>query len=124
MKFIIFLQLEAKEILACVEAARPESDSKMKMLKKQIKFYSTAREFLIPMSIMLFLSIVQGASGVDTISYYALKIFRMAKISLDEYLMSIFLQVCKVGIIYTPIFSYFRKKSRQFREFCAGTSLT
>ena len=78
---------------ACVDSARPESGSRLAKLKEQLKFYSTTREFLIPMSIMLFLSVVQGSCGVDTISYYSLKIFRMANISVDEYLMSIFLQV-------------------------------
>jgi len=87
------IQVEAKELLACVEAARPESGSRCTQLKKQIEFYATTREFIIPMSIMLFLSIIQGACGCDTISYYSLTIFRKAKISLDEYLMSIFLQI-------------------------------
>ncbi len=45
------------------------------------------------MAILFALSFVQGSSGVDTLSYYSLKIFRHAKISMSPYLMSVFLQV-------------------------------
>ena len=100
LKIKIYLQVEAKELLACVEAARPESGSRCTQLKKQIEFYATTREFIIPMSIMLFLSIIQGACGCDTISYYSLTIFRKAKISIDEYLMFILLQVIKISFIH------------------------
>ena len=96
----IYTQVEAKELLVCVEAARPESGSRCTKLKKQLEFYATTREFIIPMSIMLFLSVIQGACGCDTISYYSLTIFRKAKISIDEYLMSILLQVIKISFIH------------------------
>ena len=62
-------------------------------IKAKMKYYCCAREFLIPMGILFALSCVQGSSGVDTLSYYSLKIFRHAKISLSPYFMSIFLQV-------------------------------
>ena len=74
---------------ACVGAETGETQN----LAKKVKYYVTAREFIIPMAIMLFLSVIQGSCGVDTISYYSLTIFRLAKISVDEYLMAILLQV-------------------------------
>lgn len=58
-----------------------------------MKYYFTAREFLTPLGIMLFLSVIQGACGCDTISYYSLKIFRMARVAMDEYVMAILLQL-------------------------------
>ena len=84
-----FLKVEAKELEACVGAETGETQN----LAKKVKYYVTAREFIIPMAIMLFLSVIQGSCGVDTISYYSLTIFRLAKISVDEYLMAILLQV-------------------------------
>ena len=79
-----------KELQACVNSS---STGNGKSLSRKMKYYFTAREFITPLGIMLFLSIVQGSCGVDTISYYSLKIFRLARISLDEYVMAILLQV-------------------------------
>lgn len=69
-------------------------------ISRKIKYYSTSKEFVMPLGIMLFLSVVQGSCGVDTISYYSLKIFRLAKVTLDEYVMAILLQV-KIFIEYS-----------------------
>ena len=90
-----FLKVEAKELEACIGAETGETRN----LAKKVKYYVTAREFIFPMAIMLFLSIVQGSCGVDTISYYSLTIFRLAKISVDEYLMAILLQVSLFSIL-------------------------
>lgn len=60
---------------------------------QKVKYYLSAQEFICPLAIMLFLSVIQGSCGVDTISYYSLKIFSLAKVPLDEYVMSILLQV-------------------------------
>lgn len=79
-----------KELEACVNSS---STGNGKSLSRKMKYYFTAREFVTPLGIMLFLSIVQGSCGVDTISYYSLKIFRLARISLDEYVMAILLQL-------------------------------
>ena len=83
------VQVEAKELAACVQS----NEVGDKKWTKELKYYSTTKAFLTPLGILLFLSLIQGSCGVDTISYYSLKIFRMAKVSVDEYVMAILLQV-------------------------------
>ena len=87
-----------KELTACVTSS--DFGNGNKSLAKKVKYYFTAREFITPLGIMIFLSVIQGSCGVDTISYYSLKIFRLARVSLDEYLMAIVLQVFFITFIF------------------------
>ena len=96
---LVHFQIEVKELTACVQSTSAGGDSKSFI--KKIKYYLTAKEFLTPMGIMIFMSMVQGSCGVDTISYYSLKIFRLARVALDEYLMAILLQVPNLNYIHT-----------------------
>ena len=80
-----------KELTACVSSSNSNGNSKS--LVKKMKYYFTAKQFITPLGIMLFLSVVQGSCGCDTISFYSLKIFRLARVSLDAYVMAILLQV-------------------------------
>ena len=80
--------VEAKEIFACVNTQKSE----LPFIKKMLK-YGRSRPFLQPLAIMLVIATVQGLSGVDAISYYCVTIFKMANLSVDEYTMSIFMQI-------------------------------
>merc|ERR1719362_2079821 len=85
------VQVEMKELTACVSSSNSNGNSKS--LVKKMKSYFTAKQFITPLGIMLFLSVVQGSCGCDTISFYSLKIFRLARVSLDAYVMAILLQL-------------------------------
>lgn len=85
------VQVEIKELTACVTYTTNNGNSGK--LARKMKYYFTAREFLTPLGIMLFLSVIQGSCGCDTISYYSLTIFRLARVPLDEYVMAILLQL-------------------------------
>jgi len=85
------VQVEMKELMVCVSSS--DSNGNRKSLVKKMKYYLTAKQFITPLGIMLFLSVVQGSCGCDTISFYSLKIFRLARVSLDAYVMAILLQL-------------------------------
>jgi len=94
------MKTKGRGLVCLIRVDVPIRNTMNQMINENRKYRNRdQREFIIPMAIMLFLSIVQGSCGVDTISYYSLTIFRLAKISVDEYLMAILLQVSLFSIL-------------------------
>lgn len=120
-------QVEAKELYVCVMAEKVQHAKDEKSFVKVMTYYLGAKQFVMPLVLLLTLSVIQGACGVDTISYYSLKIFKRARIPIDEYLMSIFLQVgYTAGYFMISPFMEKINRRRLFITACTmmGTSLS
>ena len=114
-------RIEAKEIFACVNAQKSDE----KFIKKMIE-YGMSRPFLQPLATMLVIALIQALSGVDAISYYCVTIFKEANLAINEYTMSIFMQLgYTTGYIMIAPFmdSVDRKKLYIIASFFMTTSL-
>ena len=60
-----------KELMVCVSSS--DSNGNRKSLVKKMKYYLTAKQFITPLGIMLFLSVVQGAKYLFFVSSSSLK---------------------------------------------------